>query len=171
MLDFSIISGLFWWKHLQSSSNSCVNVGSCLEKKQKNKHPVFIPSRQFHHSKTVSLIRGWIVYQAVPQPALSNSAFLQTRWLLVCEAMNCGTRVTGVMVFHKSLFILFFVFVKMVFGTLSNTHVTYMYIINMYFNLLMSYNKYDQWSWWIGLFSCFLPWITLEEVYLPCYIN
>lgn len=57
----------------------------------------------------------------------------------------CGTSVTGVMVFHEP----FFLFVKMVFGTLSNTPVTQMYIINMYFNLLMSYNKYDRQS------SCF----------------
>lgn len=84
------------------------------------------------------------------------------RGLLVTKQWNCGTRPPGVMVFHKShcfiLFALFwlFGFVKKenVFGTLSNTPVTYLYIVNMYFNLLMSYNKYDQCSWWAGVSNC-----------------
>lgn len=97
------------------------------------------------------------------RPTTSTEQFsLRMRGLLVTKQWNCGTRPPGVMVFHKShcfiLFALFwlFGFVKKenVFGTLSNTPVTYLYIVNMYFNLLMSYNKYDQCSWWAGVSNC-----------------
>lgn len=99
--------------------------------------------------------------QTVPQPALSNSA---SEWGGYSSRSN-ETVGPGHQVWWSStnpivLFCLIFLIVwfckkkENVFGTLSNTPVTYLYIVNMYFNLLMSYNKYDQCSWWAGVSNC-----------------
>ena len=66
---------------------------------------------------------------------------------LTRQHMFCGPRVTGVVVFLHSPFCLCLFIVKKTKQLLALylTPVTNMYIVNMYFNLLMSHNKYD-WS-------------------------
>lgn len=136
-------SGTFPWKHLQSDHwpgvtcqcQSVLKLNRRKNVKWKKKTPSFCPPPLPDCDSRVNCAK------TVPQNTEQFSRPAKPGGLSSVKQC-CGTSVTGVMVFHKP----FFLFVKMVFGTLSNTPVTQMYINNMYFNLLMSYNKYDRQS-------------------------
>lgn len=114
-------------------------------------HPVFILSWQVHLNRAKpSHNQHWAI-QPPNEGATRHEAM---------KLWDPATRCDGlpqIPLFYFVWFFWLFGFVKKkenVFGTLSNTPVTYLYIVNMYFNLLMSYNKYDQCSWWAGVSNC-----------------
>lgn len=114
-------------------------------------HPVFILSWQVHLNRAkLSHNQHWAI-QPPNEGATRHEAM---------KLWDPATRCDGlpqIPLFYFVWFFWLFGFVKKkenVFGTLSNTPVTYLYIVNMYFNLLMSYNKYDQCSWWAGVSNC-----------------
>lgn len=136
MLDFLNNIWTVFGGHICSPAQSSwldvrVNVSSSLEEKRK-KRPVFVPVATFLGCEFWLAGRRWPNCPSTSTKQCSRSPSERVKRLpLVRQAMNCGNQAYGcdglpqmASFYFFSLLYFFLVFVKIVFGTLSDTHVT-----------------------------------------------